>query len=368
MQFGGSFSSTRVHGLKFMTELTYRSAGVDLELYEQAMQKLPRLMQRTFTPGVMELPGGFAGLFRLNGVKPWKDPVLVSGTDGVGTKIKVAIQAQKYDTIGIDLVGMCVNDVLCLGATPLFFLDYIAMGKDNPTLLEQLVSGVSDGCQQAKSALLGGETAIMPDLYAAGDFDMAGFSVGVAERDELIDGRTRIQSGDVLIGIPSSGFHSNGYSLIRKVVFEHAGLSFADHVAELNCTVGEALLRPTQIYADTVAAAIAADGNSNIHGIAHITGGGIADNFERILPKHIHAIIHRNAWKPPQLFDWLQRLGNIAVKEMFNVFNMGIGMIICVPPDVANRVLVACSTTESPAFRLGEIRSQDAADPTVTVA
>jgi len=215
---------------------------------------------------------------------------------------------------------------------------------------------------------LGGETAIMPDLYAAGDFDMAGFSVGVAERDELIDGRTRIQSGDVLIGIPSSGFHSNGYSLIRKVVFEHAGLSFADHVAELNCTVGEALLRPTQIYADTVAAAIAAAGNSNIHGIAHITGGGIADNFERILPKHIHAIIHRNAWKPPQLFDWLQRLGNIAVKEMFNVFNMGIGMIICVPPDVANRVLVACSTTESPAFRLGEIRSQDAADPTVTVA
>ncbi len=352
--------------LSYMSELTYRSAGVDLELYEQAMQKLPRLMQRTFTPGVMELPGGFAGLFRLNGSKQWKDPVLVSGTDGVGTKIKVAIHAQKYDSIGIDLVGMCVNDVLCLGATPLFFLDYIAMGKDNPILLEQLVSGVSDGCQQAQSALLGGETAIMPDLYAVGDFDMAGFSVGVAERDELVDGRTRVQSGDVLIGIPSSGFHSNGYSLVRKVVFEHAGLSVTDPVAELSTTVGEALLRPTRIYANIVAAALEAVGNANVHGIAHITGGGIADNFARILPKHVHALIHRNAWTIPAVFQWLQRLGNVAESEMFNVFNMGIGMIICVPSAVADRVQSACSTQEYPAIRLGEIRSQCEEDPTVT--
>ena len=215
---------------KLMSELTYRSAGVDLELYEQAMQKLPRLMQRTFTPGVMELPGGFAGLFRLNAEKQWKDPVLVSGTDGVGTKIKVAIHAQKYDTIGIDLVGMCVNDCLCLGAKPLFFLDYVALGKDDPILLEQLVTGVSDGCRQAGAALLGGETAIMPDLYAVGDFDMAGFCVGVAEREDLLDGRFRVQPGDVLIGVPSSGFHSNGYSLVRKVVFDHAGLKVTDRV------------------------------------------------------------------------------------------------------------------------------------------
>lgn len=348
-----------------MSELTYRSAGVDLELYEQAMQKLPRLMQRTFTPGVMELPGGFAGLFRLNGSKQWKDPVLVSGTDGVGTKIKVAIHAQKYDSIGIDLVGMCVNDVLCLGATPLFFLDYIAMGKDNPILLEQLVSGVSDGCQQAQSALLGGETAIMPDLYAVGDFDMAGFSVGVAERDELVDGRVRVQSGDVLIGIPSSGFHSNGYSLVRKIVFEHAGLDVSDYIAELGSTVGDAMLKPTRIYAGIVGAALEAAGNANVHGIAHITGGGISDNFERILPKHVHAQIHRNAWTVPGVFRWLQGLGNVAENEMFSVFNMGIGMIICVPPAVADRVQSACSTPEYPAVKLGEIRSQLAADPTV---
>jgi phosphoribosylformylglycinamidine cyclo-ligase len=350
-----------------MSELTYRSAGVDLELYEQAMQKLPRLMQRTFTPGVMELPGGFAGLFRLNAAKQWKDPVLVSGTDGVGTKIKVAIHAQKYDTIGIDLVGMCVNDVLCLGATPLLFLDYIAMGKDNPILLEQLVSGVSDGCQQAQSALLGGETAIMPDLYAVGDFDMAGFSVGVAERDELVDGKTRVQPGDVLIGVPSSGFHSNGYSLVRKVVFEHAGLNVSDSVAELGCTVGEALLRPTRIYAQTVAAAIEAAGNVNLHGIAHITGGGIADNFERILPKHVQAVISRSAWTIPPVFQWLQRLGNVAEKEMFDVFNMGIGMIMCVSPAIADKVQSACSTPMYPAIRLGQIQAQPAEDPVVSL-
>ena len=348
-----------------MTELTYRSAGVDLELYEQAMQKLPRLMQRTFTPGVMDLPGGFAGLFRLNALKQWKDPVLVSGTDGVGTKIKAAIHAKKYDTIGIDLVAMCVNDCLCLGALPLFFLDYVAMGKDNPVLLEQLVSGVSDGCRQAGAALLGGETAIMPDLYAPGDFDMAGFCVGVAEREDLIDGRQRVVAGDVLIGVPSSGFHSNGYSLVRKVVFEHAGLSVGDRVAGLNGSVGEALMSPTRIYADVVAAAKIAAGDGNLHAIAHITGGGIADNFERVLPKHVQAVIHRSAWTIPPVFRWLQKLGNIAEKEMFSVFNMGIGLILCAPALVADKVIAACSTPEYTAMRLGEIRSQTAEESSV---
>jgi phosphoribosylformylglycinamidine cyclo-ligase len=348
-----------------MSELTYRSAGVDLELYEQGMQKLPKLMQKTFTSGVMELPGGFAGLFRLNAQKQWKDPVLVSGTDGVGTKIKVAIHAQRYNTIGIDLVGMCVNDCLCLGAEPLFFLDYVALGKDDPNLLEQLVSGVSDGCCQAGAALLGGETAIMPDLYAAGDFDMAGFCVGVAEREDLIDGRHRVLPGDVLIGVPSSGFHSNGYSLVRKVVFEHAGLKVSDAVAELGCSVGDALMTPTRIYADVVAAAKAAAGSGNIHAIAHITGGGIADNFERVLPKSVQAVIHRSAWNVPTVFNWMQKLGNVAETEMFNVFNMGIGLILAVPASVAEKVLVACSTPEYPAFMLGEIRSQSAEEPTV---
>ncbi|MCA9266748.1 MAG: phosphoribosylformylglycinamidine cyclo-ligase, partial [Planctomycetales bacterium] len=220
---------------------------------------------------VMDLPGGFAGLFRLAAERSWTDPVLVSGTDGVGTKIKVAIQSGQFSTIGIDLVAMCVNDCLCLGAKPLLFLDYVAMGKDDPSLLEQLVRGVSDGCCQAGAALLGGETAIMPDLYAAGDFDMAGFCVAAAERSELIDGRFRVREGDVVIGVPSSGFHSNGYSLVRKVVFEHAGLTVEQTVPELKSTVGESLLTPTRIYAELVEAVIHSAGNEKIHAIAHIT-------------------------------------------------------------------------------------------------
>lgn len=347
-----------------MTEFSYRSAGVDLELYEQAMQKLPALMKRTHTAGVMDLPGGFAGLFRLCAEKQWKDPVLVSGTDGVGTKIKVAIHAGRFDTIGIDLVAMCVNDCLCLGATPLFFLDYIAMAKDEPLLLESLVRGVSDGCQQAGAALLGGETAIMPDLYAAGDFDMAGFCVAVSEKSELIDGRFRVHSGDAVIGIPSSGFHSNGYSLVRKIVFEHAKLSVNDSVAKLNSTVGEVLLTPTRIYADTVAAAVKASGNANLHAIAHITGGGIADNLERVLPDNVQAVVSYKAWQVPAVFDWLQKLGNVAQDEMFRVFNMGIGLIFVVASDKAEAVMAAASTTEYPAVRLGSIRQRpDGAPP-----
>ena len=348
-----------------MSELTYRSAGVDLELYEQAMQKLPKLMRRTFTPGVMDLPGGFAGLFRLNAGRQFKDPVLVSGTDGVGTKIKVAIHTGIHNTVGIDLVAMCVNDCLCLGAEPLFFLDYIALGKDDPVLLENLVAGVSDGCVQAGAALLGGETAIMPDLYAPGDFDMAGFCVGVAEREHLVDGRHRVRPGDVLIGVPSSGFHSNGYSLVRKVVFEHAGLKVADRAEALGCTVGEALLRPTRIYAATVAAVHNAVGHENLHAIAHITGGGIADNFERVLPNHITAVIDRKAWQPHPVFSWLQQLGNIADKEMFSVFNMGIGLILAVPPAAASAAVTACTTPEYPAVVLGEIREQTEEAPSV---
>ncbi len=345
-----------------MTELNYQSAGVDLELYEKAMQKLPGLMQRTRTPGVMELPGGFAGLFRLSAAGKWTDPVLVSGTDGVGTKIKLAIMMQQFDTIGIDLVAMCVNDCLCLGATPLLFLDYIAMGKDNPVLLEQLVTGVSDGCVQAGAALLGGETAIMPDLYADGDFDMAGFCVGAADRAELVNGKERIAAGDVLIGIPSSGFHSNGYSLIRKAVFEHAGLSVEDRISELGCTVGEALLRPTRIYAETLTALQTSVGNQALHGIAHITGGGLCENFERIMPSGLTATFQRSALKVPALFSWLQGLGNIVDTEMWRVFNMGIGMVIAVPPEFVDAAISACSTDAYPATVIGNIEEIGSGD------
>lgn len=342
-----------------MTELSYQSAGVDLELYEKAMQKLPALMQKTHTPGVMELPGGFAGLFRLSAERQWKDPVLVSGTDGVGTKIKLAIMMEQFDTIGIDLVAMCVNDCLCLGATPLLFLDYIAMGKDNAVLLEQLVRGVSEGCVQSGAALLGGETAIMPDLYADGDFDMAGFCVAAADRTELVNGKERIVAEDVLIGVPSSGFHSNGFSLVRKAVFEHAGLSVDDTIPELNTTVGQTLLTPTRIYADTVAAVQKVVDNEAIHGIAHITGGGLCENLQRILPDGVEAQMARSSWQVPAVFTWLQGLGNIADAEMDRVFNMGIGLVLVVPKAAADAVREACSTDEYPAVVLGQVVSAD---------
>jgi len=342
-----------------MSELSYQSAGVDLELYEKAMQKLPGLMQKTHTPGVMELPGGFAGLFHLSAKRQWTDPVLVSGTDGVGTKIKLAIMMERFDTIGIDLVAMCVNDCLCLGATPLFFLDYIAMGKDHPVLLEQLVRGVSDGCVQSGAALLGGETAIMPDLYADGDFDMAGFCVAAADRSELVNGKERIVAGDVLIGVPSSGFHSNGFSLVRKAVFEHAGLSTDAKVPELGATVGETLMTPTRIYADLLAKVQQTVDNPAIHGIAHITGGGLCENLQRILPDGVKAQMSRSAWQVPAVFSWLQQLGQIAPAEMDRVFNMGIGLVLAVPKAAADAVQTACSTDEYPAFVLGEVVAAD---------
>jgi len=319
--------------------ISYKDAGVDLESYEEAMGRLPALIQRTQTPRVLPLMGGFAGLFQLQGDnRKYQDPVLVSGTDGVGTKIKVALLAEKYDTIGIDLVGMCVNDCLCLGAEPLFFLDYVAVGKDNPDLTTALVKGVSDGCLQAGAALIGGETAIMPDLYAASDFDMAGFCVGVVERDRILDGK-QIQAGDVLIGIESSGFHSNGYSLVRKAVFDVAKKQIHDHVPELGMTVGEALLIPTRIYADVVRKLLETpETSSQIAGIAHITGGGLEENTGRIVPAGLQARVDRDSWPVPVLFQWLQSLAEIDSAEMFRVFNMGIGLVVVVRPAAVDAV------------------------------
>ena len=346
-----------------MAELTYKDAGVDLDLYEQAMAKLPDLMQKTHTPRVMPMPGGFAGLFQLGTntrlfKKNYNDPVLVSGTDGVGTKLKVAIAAGKYDTVGIDLVGMCVNDCLCVGAEPLFFLDYLALGKDDPELIGQLVEGVSAACCETGMALLGGETAIMPDVYQAGDFDMAGFSVGVGEKDQIIDGTRLIKPDDVLIGLASSGFHSNGYSLVRKVVTDVAGLSYDDHIADLNQTVAEILLEPTRLYVKPLLSVLD-DLNlrTSVHGLAHITGGGLPDNIERILPENCAADIDTTTWTRPPAFQWLQSLGGISQNEMFRVFNMGIGFVLIVDPSVADEICQKISNQNIAAAVIGRIRN-----------
>lgn len=349
-----------------MSQITYKDAGVDLELYEQAMAKLPRLMQRTHTPRVMPLTGGFAGLFRLDYnsrlfARNYRDPVLVSGTDGVGTKLKVAIAAGRYDTVGIDLVGMCVNDCLCVGAEPLFFLDYLALGKDDPELITQLVKGVSQGCYDSDMALIGGETAIMPDVYRAGDFDMAGFSVGVVERKRLIDGTRTIRPGDVLIGLASSGFHSNGYSLIRKAVTEVGGLGYDDYVPELERSVADVLLEPTRLYVRCVQHLLQHyRSRTVIRGMAHITGGGLPDNLQRILPPGCGARIDRSSWELAPEFRWLQDLGGIAQDEMFRVFNMGIGFVLVVNPYFADSVCRQIAEHRIPAWVIGEIVAGDA--------
>ncbi len=326
-----------------MAKATYKDAGVDLDLYNQAMDRLPRLLARTFTPRVIRLDGGFAGLFHLDFesrlfARNYRDPVLIACTDGVGTKLKVAGMTGVHNTVGIDLVAMSVNDALCLGAEPLFFLDYVAMPKDDPPLLEQIVEGISGGCIQADCALLGGETAILPDMYAPGDYDLAGFCVGVAEQRGLIDGKA-IAPGDVALGIASSGLHSNGYSLVRKVVFEMAGLKVGDYVEELGRTVGEALLAPTRIYVRAVRGVLAHYRVKNVvHGIAHITGGGLFENLERILPEGVRAIIDRGSWPVPPVFSWVQRLGQIDQEEMDHVFNMGIGMVLVVSQFFADSI------------------------------
>ena len=343
-----------------MGQVTYKDAGVDLELYEQAMQRLPRLMRKTHTPRVIDMPGGFAGLFRLDYntrlfARNYRDPVLVSGTDGVGTKIKVAILAGVYNTVGIDLVAMSVNDCLCLGAESLFFLDYLALGKDDPDLITSLVDGVCQGCQQADTALLGGETAIMPDLYAPGDFDLAGFCVGVVERKKIVDGRT-IRPGDVAIGIESSGFHSNGYSLVRKAAFDVGKLGIGDYVPELQQSVAEALLTPTLIYARPLADLLHHyKVKSVIRGMAHITGGGIADNLERVLPAGCRIVVDRAAWQTPAIFSWLQGLGHIDREEMFRVFNMGIGFVLVVNPYFAESIQRQLAQHRLKSWVIGEV-------------
>jgi phosphoribosylformylglycinamidine cyclo-ligase len=311
----------------------------------------------------MQLDGGFAGLFELDFssrlfARNYKSPVLVSCSDGVGTKLKIAKLAGRHDTVGIDLVAMCVNDAICCGAEPLFFNDYVAMSHDDPPLLEQIVTGISDGCMQADCALIGGETAIMPGLYTEGDYDLAGFCVGVVERRNLINGK-KIAPGDVVIGLASTGVHSNGFSLVRRIVFDLHGMGVDDKVDALGGrTLGEALLEPTKIYAEPLRKLRAHyPVKSVLHGIAHITGGGLCENIARILPAETRVKITRGSWEIPPIFSWLQTLGDVNDDEMFRVFNMGVGMAVIASPyfaDTIQRILGDAGVTT---WKIGEVEA-----------
>jgi phosphoribosylformylglycinamidine cyclo-ligase len=344
----------------------YKKAGLDLGKYEETIAGIQPLLARTQDRGRVIPPpfpprkggkgtGGFASLFDLNPDGRYRNPVLVTCTDGVGSKLKVASLVGKFDTVGIDLVAMSVNDLICTGGEPLVFLDYVAMPADDPPLSVALLRGISDGCLEAGCSLVGGETAILPDFYQPGDFDMAGFAAGVVERDRVIDGR-RIESGDVVIGLASSGVHSNGYSLVRKVVFEAAGLTLADEVPELGTTVGAALLTPTRLYVKPVRALLATVAFESIHGLANITGGGLPDNISRILPPGKRVFLNRASWPVPPVFSWLQRLGNVADAEMSRVFNVGIGFAVVCVKDSARTVIDSLAASNIPAWTIGDVR------------
>ncbi|MBT9176464.1 MAG: Phosphoribosylformylglycinamidine cyclo-ligase [Firmicutes bacterium] len=303
--------------------LTYRDAGVDVEAGHKAVELMRGHVRATFRREVMGDIGGFGGLFALG---KYDEPILVSGTDGVGTKLKVAFMLDRHDTVGVDLVAMSVNDILVSGAEPLFFLDYIGVARLDPVQVAEIVAGVAKGCQAAGCALLGGETAELPDLYSAGEYDLAGFAVGVTEKKRIVDGST-IKQGDVLIGLPSSGLHSNGYSLARKLAFEIGGFTCADVPQELGVTVGDELLRPTRIYVRQVLPLVQ---TGLIRGMVHITGGGFIDNIPRVLPAGLGVEIERGSWPVLPVFGWLKELGQVAVAEMFRTFNMGIGFVLVV--------------------------------------
>jgi phosphoribosylformylglycinamidine cyclo-ligase len=341
--------------------LNYRSAGVDLQTYEETISRIAPLLRRTFSSRVIDWNNGFAGLFRLDDQigllsRTYRDPVLVAATDGVGTKLKLAFATGRHDTVGIDLVAMSVNDCLCAGAEPLLFLDYVAMSRDDPELTAQIVKGISNGCIEAECALLGGETAILPEFYREGEYDLAGFCVGVVDRKHILNGH-EIRPGDKVIGLASSGLHSNGYSLARKIVFEHAGLAPETFVEELGRTVADELLEPTRLYVRAVKTVSRRYRVKRIvHGIAHITGGGLIDNPPRILPDGCGIKLHRNAWTVPRVFPWLQRLGSVDVDEMDHVFNMGIGLILVVAEYNAEAIVRHVTRrVKIPAWIIGEV-------------
>jgi phosphoribosylformylglycinamidine cyclo-ligase len=313
--------------------MDYRSSGVDIDAGHEVVRRIRALAKATFTQGVLSEIGSFGGLFALDPSRG-DGPVLVASADGVGTKLKVAFLANRHDTIGQDLVNHCVNDILVQGASPLFFLDYLATGRLNPDVAVAVVEGLSHACRANGCALLGGETAEMPGFYADGEYDLAGFIVGVVDREKIVDGRG-IQPGDALVGLPSSGLHTNGYSLARRIVFEHLGLDVGTQVPELGRVIGDVLLEPHRSYLSVVRPLLAA---GLVRGLAHITGGGITDNLPRTLPAGCAAEIDRAAWEIPPVFQFLQRAGQVPQDDMYRTFNMGIGMILVVEPGWAHNV------------------------------
>ena len=327
----------------------YAAAGVDIEAGYQGVKMMNRYVQRTLTADVISDLGGFGGLFSLD-LHGLEKPVLVSGTDGVGTKQRIAQLMDRHNTVGIDCVAMCVNDIICCGAKPLFFLDYIAIGKNIPEKVVSLVSGVSEGCVRAGCALIGGETAEHPGTMKPDDYDLAGFAVGVVDRDKILD-KNKMQPGDVVIALPSSGLHSNGYSLVRKV-FDVENADLGKYYGELGCALGEELLRPTKIYVRPVLAAIEA---ADIRGISHITGGGFYENIPRCIPDGLCAKIEKKALRIPPIFPLLSRMGGISERDMFNTFNMGTGMVLVAARDSADKALAALHSLGQEAGVIGEI-------------
>ena len=330
--------------------LTYADAGVDIDKANKLVDTIGAIAKKTFRSGVISDIGGFGGLFSLN-LANLDRPVLVSSTDGVGTKLKIAFMLDKHDTVGIDLVAMCVNDIIVQGAKPLFFLDYLSMGKIDNQRVANIIKGIADGCRQAQCPLIGGETAEMPGFYETNEYDMAGFTVGIVDNSKIIDG-TEIRVGHKLIGIASSGLHSNGYSLVRKICFEVLKLKIDETIPELGKTIGEELLTPTKIYAATVNGLLK---DLPVHGIAHITGGGISDNLVRVVPQACSIRIRRESWDIPSIFSFLQQAGNISEIEMARTFNMGLGMVIVVPDNAALDVLQRLKAMNERAFIIGEI-------------
>lgn len=329
----------------------YENAGVSVEAGYEVVKRIKSHVARTDRLGVVSGIGGFGGLFDLASLN-YKEPVLISGTDGVGTKLVIAKLMGKHDTIGVDCVAMCVNDVVAQGAQPLFFLDYIACGKNDPAVLEQVVSGVADGCVQAGAALIGGETAEMPGMYDEDEYDLAGFTVGCVERSAIVDS-SAIAEGDVLIGLPSTGVHSNGFSLVRKALFEQAGYTVETRLPELgDRTLGDVLLTPTKIYVKALMPLFEA---GLVHGVAHITGGGFIENVPRMLPEGLAARIALGSWPVPPIFDVIERAGDVDHMEMFNIFNMGIGMVVAVPADREDEVMNLLANAGEQGYRIGSV-------------
>lgn len=335
-------------------KLTYKDAGVDTKEGERAVSLMKEHVKGTFNENVLTGLGSFGSLFQIN-VAQMKQPVLVSGTDGVGTKLKIAFLMDKHDTVGIDCVAMCVNDVLCQGATPLFFLDYIATGKVKAEKIADIVKGIAEGCRQGGSALVGGETAEMPDFYSEGEYDMAGFSVGIVDKDKIITG-AKVAEGNVIVQIASSGIHSNGYSLVRKVFFDRMQMDVKDYVDELGMTLGEALLTPTKLYANACNAVLP---KFDVNGIVHITGGGFYENIPRILPEGLAAKITMGTWEVPAIFPYIQKCGNIETKEMYSTFNMGAGMMMFVDAKDADAVVKALRDAGETANIIGQVVKSD---------